>query len=122
MAKSGSKRAAINAGKVGIVSALLTVPDDASACFVFAHGAGAGMSHSFMEAVAAGLAERDIATVRYQFAYMATGSRRQDPPAVAHAVVRAASAFAVGRCPRLPLIAGGKAFGGRMTSQAQAEP
>jgi len=121
MAKSGSKRATIDAGKAGSVSALLTVPDDASACFVFAHGAGAGMSHSFMEAVAAGLAERDIATVRYQFAYMEKGSKRPDPPAVAHAVVRAAIAFAVGRFPHLPLIAGGKSFGGRMTSQAQAE-
>jgi len=103
------------------VSGLLLVPPRAAACFVFAHGAGAGMTHPFMEAVAAGLSERGIATLRYQFPYMEKGSKRPDPPAVAHAAVRAAVAEARRRCPDLPLIAGGKSFGGRMTSQAQAK-
>jgi uncharacterized protein len=102
------------------VSALLLLPRSARACFVFAHGAGAGMTHEFMELVAAGLGNRDIATLRYQFPYMEKGSRRPDPPAIAHATVRAAVAEA-GRCCRgLSLVAGGKSFGGRMTSQAQA--
>jgi predicted alpha/beta-hydrolase family hydrolase len=102
------------------VSALLLRPENARACFVFAHGAGAGMSHPSMETVAAGLYDRGIATLRYQFPYMEKGSRRPDPPAVAHAVVRAAVAEAARCCPGMPLIAGGKSFGGRMTSQAQA--
>jgi predicted alpha/beta-hydrolase family hydrolase len=103
------------------VSALLVQPKDARACFVFAHGAGAGMTHSFMEQAAIGLAERGIATLRYQFPYMEKGSKRPDPPAIAHAAVRAAVAEAVRHYPGLPLIAGGKSFGGRMTSQAQAK-
>jgi predicted alpha/beta-hydrolase family hydrolase len=102
------------------VSALLLRPDNARACFVFAHGAGAGMAHPFMETVATGLRDRGIATLRYQFPYMEKGSKRPDAPAVAHAAVRAAVAEAARRCPGLPLIAGGKSFGGRMTSQAQA--
>ena len=102
------------------VSALLIRPPQAKACFVFAHGAGAGMSHPFMEAVASGLAERDVASLRYQFPYMEKGSRRPDSRAVAQATVRAAVAEAGRRCPELRLIAGGKSFGGRMTSQAQA--
>jgi predicted alpha/beta-hydrolase family hydrolase len=102
------------------VSALLLRPDNARACFVLAHGAGAGMSHPFMEAVASGLAERDIATLRYQFPYMENGSKRPDAPAVAQAAVRAAVTEAARCCHGLPLIAGGKSFGGRMTSQAQA--
>src|SRR5262249_12657728 len=93
---------------------------DARACFVFAHGAGAGMTHSFMEAVALGLFARGIATLRYQFPYMEKASKRPDPPAVAHAAVRAAVAAAARDLPGLPLIAGGKSFGARMTSQAQA--
>jgi len=114
------------AEKIGIetgaarVSALLLVPPQASACFVFAHGAGAGMTHPFMAAVAAGLAERDIATLRYQFPYMEKRGKRPDPPQVAHAAVRAAGAAARRQWPKLPLIAGGNSFGGRMTSQAQA--
>lgn len=114
------KQLKIAVGSSGCVSALLIRPASARACFVFAHGAGAGMTHSFMEAAAQGLAERDVATLRYQFAYMEKGSKRPDPPAVAHAAVRAAIAEAMRRCPGLRLIAGGKSFGGRMTSQAQA--
>ena len=102
------------------VSALLVRPAQSRACYVFAHGAGAGMTHSSMEMVAAGLAERGIATLRYQFPDMEKGSRRPDPPVVAHAAVRAAVAEAGRCCPGLALIAGGKSFGGRMTSQAQA--
>src|ERR1700742_82679 len=110
----------IEAGSAGSVSALLTKPARATACFVFAHGAGAGMSHPFMETVATGLCDRGIATLRYQFPYMEKGSKRPDAPAVAHAAVRAAVAEAARRCAGLQLIAGGKSFGGRMTSQAQA--
>jgi predicted alpha/beta-hydrolase family hydrolase len=104
----------------GDVSALLLLPSDARACFVFGHGAGAGMAHRFMEATATGLCERGVATLRYQFPYMEQGSRRPDGPDVAHASVRAAVAEASRCCPRLSLFAGGKSFGGRMTSQAQA--
>src|SRR5262245_44527941 len=111
----------IEAGKSTSVSALLTRPKEARACFVFAHGAGAGMTHAFMGAVAAGLAARKIATLRYQFPYMEKGSKRPDPPPVAHAAVRAAVATAAQHCAGLPLLAGGKSFGGRMTSQAQAK-
>jgi predicted alpha/beta-hydrolase family hydrolase len=103
------------------VSALLLRPESARACYVFAHGAGAGMSHAFMEAAATGLSARGIATLRYQFPYMEKGGKRPDPPAIAHAAVRAAVAEATRACPGLPLIAGGKSFGGRMTSQAQAK-
>jgi predicted alpha/beta-hydrolase family hydrolase len=102
------------------VSGQLEAPRDARACYVFAHGAGAGMKHPFMAAVTAGLAERGIATLRYQFLYMERGSKRPDPPKLAHAAVRAAVAVAAQQMSGLPLIAGGKSFGGRMTSQAQA--
>jgi uncharacterized protein len=101
------------------VSALLLLPSRARACFVFAHGAGAGMTHPFMHAVATELAARDIASLRYQFPYMEKRARRPDPPKLAQATVRAAVAEAAQLAP-LPLIAGGKSFGGRMTSQAQA--
>jgi uncharacterized protein len=107
-------------GSAGSVSALLMRPRDARACYVFAHGAGAGMRHASMEAIATGLAERGIATLRYQFPYMEKGGKRPDPPALAQATVRAAVAEAAKACAGLPLIAGGKSFGGRMTSQAQA--
>jgi predicted alpha/beta-hydrolase family hydrolase len=111
----------IAAGASGEVSALLVRPEQARGCYVFAHGAGAGMRHASMEAIAAGLAERGIATLRYQFPYVEKGGKRPDPPAVAHAVVRAAVAEAAKVCAGLTLIAGGKSFGGRMTSQAQAK-
>jgi uncharacterized protein len=111
----------IEVGSTGAVSALLTLPAQPRACFVFAHGAGAGMTHAFMAAVASGLAERHVATLRYQFPYMEKASKRPDPPGIAHAAVRAAVAAAAQNCPGLPLIAGGKSFGGRMTSQAQAK-
>ena len=102
------------------VSGLLLAPPQARAIYVFAHGAGAGMAHPFMAAVAAGLAERGIATLRYQFPYMEQRSKRPDPPKLAQATVRAAVAEAAQLAPSLPLLAGGKSFGGRMTSQAQA--
>jgi predicted alpha/beta-hydrolase family hydrolase len=102
------------------VSGLLQAPARARACYVLAHGAGAGMNHPFMTAVAAGLAQRGIASLRYQFPYMERGGKRPDLPRIAHAAVRAAVAAAKTLAPRLPLLAGGKSFGGRMTSQAQA--
>jgi predicted alpha/beta-hydrolase family hydrolase len=114
------ERFTIDTGKSGAVSALLLRPEAPRACFVFAHGAGAGMAHSFMEAFAIGLCERGIASLRYQFPYMEKGSKRPDPPAIAQATVRAAVAKAAEIFPGLALIAGGKSFGGRMTSQAQA--
>src|SRR4051812_10826217 len=99
---------------------LVLSPPDAGAGYVFAHGAGAGMGHEFMEAIATGLAQRRIATLRFQFPYMEQGSRRPDPPPVAQAAVRAAVEEAGRQWPGLPLFAGGKSFGGRMSSQAQA--
>jgi predicted alpha/beta-hydrolase family hydrolase len=104
----------------GRVSALLTLPAAPAAAYVLAHGAGAGMSHPFMAAIAARLAERSVATLRYQFPFIERGTRRPDPPGVAHATVRAAVAEANVHLQGLPLFAGGKSFGGRMTSQAQA--
>ena len=120
MSAASPQKLAIEVANSGSVSALLIRPAEARACFVFAHGAGAGMTHPFMETFAAGLGERGVASLRYQFPYMEKGGRRPDPPAMAHAAVRAAVAEAGLACPGLPLIAGGKSFGGRMTSQAQA--
>jgi predicted alpha/beta-hydrolase family hydrolase len=102
------------------VSGLLQRPTRCSACFVMAHGAGAGMQHPFMAATAHELARLGIATLRYQFPYMERKSRRPDPPALCHATVQAAVRAAAALTPTLPLIAGGKSFGARMTSQAQA--
>jgi predicted alpha/beta-hydrolase family hydrolase len=102
------------------VSALLQTPANARACYVLAHGAGAGMTHPFMSAIANELAARGIATLRYQFPYMEKGSRRPDSPKLAQATVRSAVAEASRLHPNLALVAGGKSFGGRMTSQAQA--
>ena len=110
------------AGDHGIrVSGLLATPPHARACYALAHGAGAGMNHPFMASVAVELGQRGIATLRYQFPYMERGAKRPDPPHLAHATVRAAIAAASHALPELPLIAGGKSFGGRMTSQAQAQ-
>jgi uncharacterized protein len=107
--------------RTGDVSGLLLRPDGARLLYVLAHGAGAGMRHPFLESVAQRLADRDIATLRYQFPYMEQRARRPDPPAVAAATVRAAVIEAARLAPGLPLVAGGKSFGGRMTSTAQAE-
>jgi predicted alpha/beta-hydrolase family hydrolase len=106
-------------GKVP-VSGRLVLPRAAHACYVLAHGAGAGMDHPFMREAAAGLGALGIATLRYQFPYMERGSRRPDPPPVCHATVRAAVAEAARLAPALPRVAGGRSFGGRMTSQTQA--
>ena len=121
MNSSDSQPVTIPAGGERNVSGLLQVPADARACLVLAHGAGAGMAHPFMASVAQGLAERGIATLRYQFPYMERGSKHPDAPHLAQAAVRAAAAEASRLAGGLPLFAGGKSFGGRMTSQAQAE-
>jgi len=102
------------------VSGLLQVPPEARAGYVLAHGAGAGMAHPFMAAIADGLAERGIATLRYQFPYMERGSKRPDAPQLAQATIRAAVQEASRLVPEIAFFAGGKSFGGRMTSQAQA--
>src|SRR6202165_6258214 len=120
MKTAGAQKPDIGIAGAGAVSALLDRPAQARARFVFAHGAGAGMTHPFMETVASGLGERGVATLRYQFPYIEKGSKRPDPPAIAQAAVRAAVAEAGRRCAGLFLVAGGKSFGGRMTSQAQA--
>ena len=110
----------IEVDEVQRVSGLLLAPQRARACYVLAHGAGAGMAHPFMTAVATGLSDRGMATLRYQFPYMERGSKRPDVPRVAQAAVRAAVAAASRCAPGVALVAGGKSFGGRMTSQAQA--
>lgn len=120
MSSSHAEPVTIAVDAAGCVSALLQVPLGARACFVVAHGAGAGMTHQFMSAVATELGERNVATLRYQFPYMEQGRKRPDLPGLAHATVRAAVAEASRLLPELPLVAGGKSFGGRMTSQAQA--
>jgi predicted alpha/beta-hydrolase family hydrolase len=111
----------IRVSETETVSALFDRPEPSRACYVLAHGAGAGMNHAFMASVSAGLADRGIATLRYQFPFMQRGSKRPDSPLIARATVRAAVAAASGLMPDIPLFAGGKSFGGRMTSQAQAE-
>jgi predicted alpha/beta-hydrolase family hydrolase len=103
------------------VSGLLLRPSSAKAIYLFAHGAGTNMAHRTMSSNAEGLAERGIATLRYNFLYTEQGGKRPDPPKLAHAAVRAAAARAGELEPDLPLFAGGRSFGGRMTSQAQAE-
>jgi predicted alpha/beta-hydrolase family hydrolase len=120
MNRSDAESLTLRVDDTHIVSGLLLVPPQARACYVLAHGAGAGMFHPFMEAVATELAQRAIATLRYQFPYMEQGSKRPDPPKLAHATVRAAVGQAARLMPALPRIAGGKSFGGRMTSQTQA--
>lgn len=103
--------------RTGTVSGLAIIPKNAAALLVLAHGAGAGMTHTFMEELALELATHDIATLRYNFPYMEKGSRRPDPPAVAEKTVIMVLEFAHKKYPKLPLFAGGKSFGGRMTSQ-----
>jgi predicted alpha/beta-hydrolase family hydrolase len=105
----------------GVVSGLMMRPASAQTLYVLAHGAGAGMRHPFLEGVAQSLARTGVATFRYQFPYVERGKKRPDTPRVAHAAVRAAVAAAIEAVPELPVIAGGKSFGGRMTSSAQAE-
>lgn len=104
----------------GRVSGLLLRPDDAKALYLFAHGAGVGMGHPSMETNARGFAQRGIATLRYQFPYMEKGGGRPDPPRIAHSTIRAAAAASAKLAGDLPLFAGGRSYGGRMTSQAQA--
>ncbi|MGB8746586.1 MAG: alpha/beta family hydrolase [Pseudolabrys sp.] len=120
MSSAVTKPVSITVSDAIRVAGLLKKPPHARACYVLAHGAGAGMDHPFMEDVARGLAARGVATLRYQFPYMERGSRRPDPPQLAQATVRAAVTEALRLLPELALIAGGKSFGGRMASQAQA--
>jgi predicted alpha/beta-hydrolase family hydrolase len=121
LTSAGTQQLTVPVSDTAAVSALLLLPPRARAAYVFAHGAGAGMTHASMATIAEGLAERGIATLRYQFPYLEKGSKRPDPPAIAQAAVRAAVAETARRCGDLPLFAGGKSFGGRMTSQAQAK-
>lgn len=121
MAPSDPKSVVIAVNDATRVSGLLLRPAHAKWCFVLAHGAGAGMRHPFMTAVADELAALGIATLRYQFPFAERRGRRPDPPQLAQATVRAAVSAARESAPGLPLIAGGKSFGGRMTSQAQAQ-
>ena len=118
--EAGAESVAIQMDDVQSVSGLLRKTSPARACYVLAHGAGAGMRHPFLAEAALGLAERGVGTLRFQFPYMEQGSRRPDAPKVAHAAVRAAVAKAASLMPEVALFAGGKSFGGRMTSQAQA--
>jgi len=111
----------IAVGEGQAVSGLWLAPDEPRAGLVLAHGAGAGMTHRAMTAIAEGLRPLGVATLRYQFPYMERGGKRVDSPAVAQSTVRAAVAAAQKLAADLPLFAGGKSFGGRMTSQAQAQ-
>jgi predicted alpha/beta-hydrolase family hydrolase len=120
MTANRSEAVSIAVGDARTVSGLLIAPEQARACYVLAHGAGAGMQHPFMAGVADGLAERGIASLRYQFPYMEQGSKRPDGPKLAQATVRAAVRAASNLVPGHVLVAGGKSYGGRMTSQAQA--
>jgi predicted alpha/beta-hydrolase family hydrolase len=120
VAASIAKVVTIAVNDTASVSGILERPARSKWCFVLAHGAGAGMRHPFMQAVADDLAALGIATLRYQFPYVERDAKRPDPPELCHATVRAAVATARKLAPTLPLIAGGKSFGARMTSQAQA--
>jgi predicted alpha/beta-hydrolase family hydrolase len=115
-----AKKLTIRLDKDTAVTGLWSLPKTAKAALVLAHGAGAGMTHKSMEAIAEGLAERAIASLRFNFVYMEKGSGRPDAPPLAHKAIRAAVAEANKLAPKLPLFAGGKSFGGRMTSQAQS--
>jgi uncharacterized protein len=120
MSRSAAQVITISVSPEQYVSGLLLRSPDTRACFVMAHGAGAGMTHPFLAAIAEELALRGIASLRYQFPFMEKGARRPDPPAIAHATVRAAVLQGSELLPETPLIAGGKSYGGRMTSQAHA--
>jgi predicted alpha/beta-hydrolase family hydrolase len=120
MTSAVSTRLTIDVNDTTQVSGLLENPKSSRLCLVLAHGAGAGMEHRFMTTLAQDLAAHDVATLRYQFPYMERGEKRTDPPPLCHATVRAAVAAAGRLLPNLALIAGGKSFGGRMTSQTQA--
>jgi uncharacterized protein len=102
------------------VDGLYLAAAEPKACLALAHGAGAGMTHSSMASVAAELQALGVSTLRYQFPYMQRGSKRTDAPPICHATVRAAVAMATQLAPSVPLFAGGRSFGGRMTSQAQS--
>jgi uncharacterized protein len=119
-APATSERLTITVAEGLTVSAIFVTSAEAWACYVLAHGAGAGMTHPFLEAVASELGDRGIATLRYNFPFVERRSKRPDSPAIAHATIQAAVMKAREIAPELPLIAGGKSFGGRMTSQAQA--
>jgi uncharacterized protein len=116
-----NKELKLDIDRIGAVSAILVQPANARACYVLAHGAGAGMRHASMDKIAEGLSDRGIATFRFNFPYMENKQGRPDQPAVAHATIRAAVEEAARLCPGVTLVAGGKSFGGRMTSQAQAK-
>jgi len=120
MSAAGAEPVTIDLDERTSVSGLLRLPSTAHACLVLAHGAGAGMRHAFLETIATELERLEVATLRYQFPYVERKSRRPDPPELCHATVRAAVAAAAVAAPGLALFAGGKSFGGRMTSQAQA--
>jgi predicted alpha/beta-hydrolase family hydrolase len=115
-----AKERAIKLPDGSTVSALWQKPKSAKAALVLAHGAGAGMTHKNMAATAEGLEERGVAVLRYNFPYMEKGSKRPDSPPIAHAAIRAAVTDAAKLVGDLPLFAGGRSFGARMTSQAQA--
>jgi uncharacterized protein len=119
--KGAARAITIEVPDIGSVSSLAIRPPRAFAALTLAHGAGAGMRHPFMEALAERLSDRGVATLRYQFPYLELGGHRPDPPAVATATVRAAAAHARDAFEDLPLFAGGKSYGGRMSSTAQAE-
>jgi len=120
MSFAGAQHVFIEVDEERRVSFLIQAPPEAKACYILAHGAGAGMTHPFMTSIANGLAERGMASFRYQFPYMEQRSKRPDSPKLAHATVQAAVREASRLLPNLALFAGGKSFGGRMTSQAQA--
>jgi uncharacterized protein len=120
MARDDARTVTIAIDGTRSVSGLLREVEQPEAMLVLAHGAGAGMGHPFLCAVSEGLAARQVASLRYQFPYMEKGSKRPDPPAVAQATVRSAVDAARAGLPGTPLFAGGKSFGGRMSSQAQA--
>lgn len=106
---------------IGSVNAMFYSPANARQVLVFAHGAGAGMKNKFMEQVSLCLAEHGIATLRFNFPYMEKGKKVPDPKPVSTAAIKAAAEKAAKLCPKLPLFAGGKSFGGRMTSTAASE-